>query len=146
MANHSRRAANWLIGLGVMNVLIAVALGIGAGAAVFDSAKRGGDWQGIGFLVGAVATIAAVLLLAVAVTMLIAQGFVRQGSRRAMVVGMIVTAVNLTVPVLPACLLLAGHFPGGVQLLGLAIAVILLVLPACAIWRLWQARRTIKPS
>jgi hypothetical protein len=141
MNSMSRRAANWMIGLGLLDALIAVALGVGAGAAVFDSAKRGGDWQGVGYIVGALAGGAAVVVLAVAVTLLIAQTFVRQGSRRAMLLGIVVIALMLLVPVLPVWLSLAGNFPGPWPLAGLALGVILLSLPARGIWLLWRARR-----
>lgn len=121
----ARHAAQVMLALGIVALLVAVVIG-GFGIFAFaHSRDAGGDWGGLTSLIAMAAGALAFMCLLVALGFLTSQGFVRAGSPRAFTAGMVVTVLVGTLPTAALCLLWAGNDPSLGQLcldaLGLAV-------------------------
>jgi hypothetical protein len=106
-----RRAANVMLVLGILASIAALVLG---GFAVFagaSSTKSGGDWGGLTTFIALVAGGLALGCFLIAFGFLITQGFVRGGTPRACVAGIVVTIVAGLLPTAAVGVLWAGNDP-----------------------------------
>lgn len=139
----ARRAANWMVGVGVLHGLVVVVLGCGA-AFMFSESKHGGDWSGVAFVLGLLSGGVALWFLAVGVTLLVLQSFVRRGRRGAITGANVVCWVAMLLPLVPVVLAWIGNSPDVIEMLVAVVAVMIWVtLHLCVIWSLWKAKNEL---
>lgn len=136
----TRRAANWMVGLGILYGLVVVVQGGGA-VFMYNESKHGGDWSGTAFVLGLLAVGVALWFLAVGVALLVLQKFVRQGRRGAITGANVVCWLAMLLPQVPVVLILVGNSPGLRQILISGLEVMIWVAPHLRIvWLLRKAK------
>lgn len=119
-------AGTWAKGVGVVHLIFAFALaGLGVTAMVVARAQ-GGDWQGVGILIGQVALGIAAVLAVLGFSLVLATRRVRAGSRGARLFAMGVLGIAAVLPVVALGWVAAGNSPG--------IDAILLSVSGLAAW------------
>lgn len=138
------RTAKWMTGIGLLHLaMMLLCFGSGAAAAIY-SAKHGGDWQGIGYLLGFAAAIVGLWYLAFAIVLLLARPGVQRGLRRATNLSLFATILAMVMPLPVTVFICLGR--GSNPAVAIVVTVAWLTLHARLIWLLFRTRRSVPPQ